>query len=490
MPTESGGEIRVLFISAEAEPFARVGGLGDVGGALPRALRKLVPTAVPNSRLDVRLIIPFYGSIKKADYPLEQVAEFDIPSKKGPVPAVVYETLYEGLPVYFVDGPAFLPDDPVYSQNFELDAEKFIFFSLASLQLPKEIGWPVQIIHANDWHSAVAIHALKRLRKSDPFYKSTRGIISIHNLPFMGTGSEKALSLFNVSAARNPAMPPWSRKLPLPMGIDAADWILTVSPHYAQEILTPGFGCDLQDYLKTKLDHLSGILNGLDTELWNPETDRAIASNFSSKNIAARTANKLALQKELGLPEDPEIPLMAFVGRMELQKGADLVIHTLSTLNPLHWQAVILGTGKKDLQDAAVTLEKQYPQNVRALIKFDSLLSHRVYAAADMLLMPSRYEPCGLSQMIAMRYGCIPVASATGGLVNSIENHTSSALGTGYLFDLELREGLKKTLHRAMTDYHEKPQWLALQQNAMAQDFSWKYSALEYARLYEWLLVH
>ena len=482
-------ELRVLFISAEAEPFARVGGLGDVGGALPRALRKLELTE-PETRLDVRLILPYYGVIKKADYPVERVTEFDVPSRKGPVHAIVYETFYEGLPVYFVDGPAILPDDPVYGQDFQLDAEKFIFFSLASLQFPKEIGWPVQIIHANDWHSAIAIHALKRIRMTDSFYKSVKGIITIHNLPFMGTGSKKALSLFKVNSSRNPVMPPWSRSLPLPMGIDAADWILTVSPHYAQEILTPAFGCDLQDYLKTRLDHLSGILNGLDTDLWNPETDRSINTNFSASNLSARVANKVALQKELGLPVDPQIPLMAFVGRMELQKGADLVLQTLSKLKPHDWQAVILGTGKKDLQEGALLLEKQHPQNVRALLKFDSLLSHRVYAAADMLLMPSRYEPCGLSQMIAMRYGCIPVASATGGLVDSIENHTASKVGTGYLFDLELRQGLTKTLQRALRDFQDKASWLELQQNAMAQDHSWKFSALEYAHLYEWLVEH
>ena len=486
MAENSGEPINILFLSAEAEPFARIGGLGDVAGALPHALRDLRSAgALPF--LDVRLVLPYYGSIKNAEFDVHPVVEFEVPTRKGVVTARVFETWHNDVPVYLIDGDPVIPANPVYSKDFESDAEKFVFFSLASLMLPKEIGWQVDIIHANDWHTAIAIHQLKRLRKKDPFYKCTRGVISIHNLPFMGTGAHKALSLYEIRASRNPEMPDWSRTLPLPMGIDAADWILTVSPHYAQEILTPGFGCDLQDYLKTKLDHLSGILNGLDTELWNPSTDPAIKHAFDVSTLPNRLKNKTALQQELGLPEDPGAPLFAYVGRMELQKGADLILHTLSQHIQENWQVVILGTGKKDLEEGAAQLQVDHPENVRTILKFDGPFSHRIYAGSDMLLMPSRYEPCGLSQMIAMRYGCIPIASATGGLVNSIINHTESEVGTGFLFDLELREGLKKTINWAARIFQNPQEWQEIQKKAMSQDHSWECSALEYAHLYKWL---
>lgn len=481
-------EIRVLYLSAEAEPFARVGGLGDVAGALPKALHRLSGSREFARRLDVRLVLPFYGSIKKSNYPVHLVAVYDVPTKRGPVSARVFETLYEDLPVYLIDGDPIHPDDPIYTENFRTDAEKFIFFSLASLQLPREINWHVDIIHANDWHSATAIHQLKRLRRKDAFYADVKGVISIHNLPFMGEGAKDALHLYQVSAARNPLMPAWSRLLPLPMGIDAADWILTVSPHYAQEILTPAFGCDLQDYLKTKLDHLSGILNGLDTDLWNPESDRWISSHFSLESLSNRAANKTALQNELNLPVDPRIPLLAFVGRMEVQKGADLALKALSSLPPRGWQAVILGTGKKDLEEEAFQLQAKFPDQVKVAMKFDTPLSHRIYAGADMLLMPSRYEPCGLAQMIAMRYGCIPIASATGGLVDSIINHTKDETGTGFLFDMDLPNGMHKAIQHAFDAFSNPVLWLEIQRKAMSRDFSWRYSALEYALLYERLI--
>jgi len=488
MGTASRKAINVLYLAAEAEPFARVGGLGDVAGALPPALRAVPIDVDSHYGIDIRLAIPFYNSIRAADYPIEQVAEFDVSSRNGPVHATVYETRLANLPVYLVDGEPIRVVDTVYGKDFEADAEKFIFFSLACVQLAQEIGWQVDIIHANDWHTAAAIHLLKRIRKRDRFFANTKGVISIHNLPFMGTGAGKALKLYQLPPSRNPDMPAWGRSLPLPMGIDAADWILTVSPHYAEEMLTPGFGCDLQDYLKTKADHFSGILNGLDTDLWNPAADKCIKQRFTSESLPERQVNKADLQRELDLPQDEAIPLLAYVGRMENQKGLDLALDALPKLKSQSWQCVILGTGNKVIEADARQMQDAHPENVRVLIKFDIPLSHRVYAGADMLMMPSRYEPCGLAQMIAMRYGCIPVASATGGLVNTIINHTANARGTGFLFDLAVHNGLVKALDKALEVFKKKAAWLAIQKNAMAQDHSWKNSAIEYAAVYNKLL--
>ncbi len=480
--------INVLYIAAEAEPFARVGGLGDVAGALPLALRAIPIELNSHARLDVRLAIPYYARIKSAGYHTQLVTEFDIQTRKSPVHALVYETKSGDLPVYLIDGQPIQSVDGIYGTSVQADAEKFIFFSLACLRLPEEIGWHVDILHANDWHTAAAIHQMKRLRRANPFYKQTKSTISIHNLPFMGTGAKEALRLYQISPARNPSMPPWSRSLPLPMGIDAADWVLTVSPHYAEEILTSGFGCDLQEYLKTRAGRLTGILNGLDTDLWDPANDRNIKQPFDANSLSARWSDKKELQSELNLPQDVSIPILAYVGRMEDQKGVDLILQAISKLKPDGWQCVILGTGNKKIEAAALALQAAQPGNIRVLTKFDIPLSHRIYAGADMLMMPSRYEPCGLAQMIAMRYGCIPVASATGGLVNTIFDHTVHEIGTGFLFDLGQKDGLYKAIVKALKIFKNQTEWQQIQINAMHQDHSWKNSALEYAALYRKLL--
>lgn len=481
---ETSADLRVLFISAEAEPFVRVGGLGDVAGALPQALRRIKQANGHDARIDIRLAIPYYSCISTTGYTVEKIADFAVPSASGPVSVSAYLTHIQSLPVYLISGDPILPGAPVYGKDVKADAEKFMFFSMACLQLPEEIGWKIDILHANDWHTAAALHQLKNLQKNGKADPGIHRILSIHNLPFMGAGAEKALKHYNIPAAVNLHLPEWAKTLPLPMGMDAAEKILTVSPRYAEEIQTAEFGCDLQSFIHTRKNDVLGILNGLDTSVWNPQTDPFIKQTFNSTSLSLRSINKQSLQQELNLPCAADIPLLAYVGRMDRQKGVDLLLDALPEIATENWQVVILGTGNQNLEEAASTLEKNFPQRIRVIRRFDSALSHRIYAGADMLLMPSRYEPCGLAQMIAMVNGCLPIASATGGLVNSIEPPSPEKPGTGFLFNFHQPNALIKTLSGALGLYQQQETWSKMQVSAMDMDFSWTLSAQKYADLY------
>jgi glycogen/starch synthases, ADP-glucose type len=474
--------LSVLFIAAEADPFVKVGGLGDVAGSLPLALKQISPD------LDIRLAIPFYEAIHKSGTEARLVTQFPIPTVEGPIEASVYETSVSSLPVYLIDGAPIAASKAVYGSNFELDAEKFVFFSLACLYLPLHLKWKLDILQANDWHTAIALHELA-LKKADiPEFKGIKTIITLHNLPFMGTGSQPALQKFNIAAAKNPRMPDWARTLPLPMGINAADKIIAVSPTYAREILTPGFGCDLQSFLKTKSKKLSGILNGIDTTLWNPQNDPSLHTNYSVKTLELRQKNKLALQKEFGLKESAATPLFTFIGRLDQQKGVDLVLEALTKELPTHpWQVVFLGTGDKTIEAKITQLQADFPEKVKAALRFDGALSHRLYAGADILMMPSRYEPCGLAQMIAMRYGCVPVARATGGLVDTIRDYSTEAeTATGFLCTGLSGHEFADSLSAAAKIYSDFPKrWWRLQENGMNSNFSWRNSAASYLELYK-----
>jgi starch synthase len=478
--------IRVLFIAAEAAPFIKVGGLGDVAGSLPPALRALDPQLTGGRPLDVRLVIPFHGEIQKRMPNPELVADYLVDSSQGAVQAQAFLTLVGDLPVYLIGGPPFRPDVPVYSLNTEEDGEKYIFFSLAALGLAKALNWQPDLIHANDWHAALSLYALCRSRGQEEFFQHTRSLISIHNLPFMGGGTERAMANYSIPPTQTRRLPRWARSFPLPLGLLAADRIVAVSPTYGAEIQTPEFGCGLQDFLKRRAadGEVTGILNGLDMNAWNPAEDVTLAAPFTAQTLVDRAENKAALQEEVGLAVEADTPLLIFIGRMDPQKGIDLAIDGLREMSELPWQIIFLGTGVPLLESAARSLEVEFPDRVRALIRFDPQLARQMYAGGDILLMPSRYEPCGLAQMIAMRYGCAPLARATGGLKDTVVDIDLSPTGTGFLFDDATPAAFIKALRRAITHYNSQIAWQAMQQNGMALDFSWQRSAVEYARIY------
>lgn len=361
-------------------------------------------------------------------------------------------------------------------------------FSLAVLEWVKQLNWIPDIIHANDWHTALSIYAAKNEKRTGKSFLNSHFLITLHNLPFMGAGTERALRKYRIPPSSDPLLPDWAKVLPLPMGLSVAEKIVAVSPNYARELFTREYGCSLQGYLSSKKENIIGILNGLDTTLWDPTGDKLIKKRFSSDEIQNKFDNKAFLLKKLKLKIDPNIPLLIMISRMDQQKGVDLVIDCIRMLGGISWQAILLGTGDPILEEKARLLEMDFPYSVRSLLRFDNQLSHQMYAAGDILLMPSRYEPCGLSQLIALKYGCIPVVRSTGGLKDTVKSHTVKSIGNGFTFKDANVDALKSTLIKAIDTYHRPEEWKRIVENGMKLDFSWSVSARKYFSLYEKML--
>jgi starch synthase len=475
--------LKILFLAAEAEPFIKVGGLADVAGSLPLALRRLSPQETHGVILDVRLVLPLHRLIRAETATMHMVTEFSVIRRAGNIPAQVYEMNMGGIPVYFINGKPISNAAAVYSPDPAPDREKYAFFALAALEMTRSMDWKPDIIHANDWHTALAVYAL-RSRHPDPELEHLRSVLTLHNLPYMGGDATDVLAAYNLKPAEDSALPNWARTQLLPLGLWAADAVVPVSPGYAREILTPDFGCGLDVFLRSRSDSITGILNGLDLAAWDPETDHGLVANFSKENLSSRAANKTALQKKLGLQEASRIPILAMIGRIDPQKGVDITLEALRQSTELAWQFVILGSSDPAIENAARALQADYPERVRAVIGYDAPLSRLIYGGADMFLMPSRYEPCGLAQMIAMRYGCVPVVHATGGLKDTVQEGR-----TGFLFPLAETGSMLEALRRALSVYANPEQWEFYQRSAMQADFSWPRSAARYADLYRELTL-
>jgi starch synthase len=442
-------------------------------------------------RLDVRVVIPFHPVIRDKGWNPDLLTKVEVSTNSGTQEAQIYSTRVNETTVYLIDGDPVRSITPVYSSNNSVDAEKYVFFCQAALQMVQKLAWIPDIIHANDWHTAPMLYSLALLKKSQPSgaLRNTHTVFTIHNLPIMGAGAENWISFYNLPPAETDLLPAWGLHHPLPLGLLTADKIVTVSLTYAEEIMTPEFGCGLEKYLQLRQSDVSGILNGLDNELWNPATDKHLTQNFSSNTLATRVHNKVELLKEFDLDPDPTRPLLILISRMDQQKGVDLAVKAMYELNQLNWQMILLGTGDKVLEAACRKLEQDHPQRVRAAIRFDVGLSRRMYAGADMLVMPSRYEPCGLAQMISMRYGCVPIARATGGLKDSILQTRTMKRGTGYLFKPATPHALAHAIEKALDCYTDEDAWRSIQLNGMATNFSWEKPALEYAQLYQTLYL-
>jgi len=436
---------KILIAAAEVTPIAKVGGLGDVIGALPKALNKL--------NLDVRLIIPFYGLIDNNKYKIK-LTKKNI--KIGDASANLWQTNLPDstVPIYLIEHDYFKGKE-IYGNalaDSQTDIEKFAFFSRAVLASIKTVNFKPDIIHLNDWHTA----AVAKLIKTDQFFRQTKTLLTIHNLANQGkTGTKNYLA----------------------EGILNADLINTVSPTYAKEILTEEYGAGLEKILAKKRSRLYGILNGIDTDFFNPQTDKLIKFNYSAQVLGEKIANKTKLQRQLGLPREKNTALVGLVTRFVGQKGVELITENFSELN---CQFIFLGTGEKKYEGALLNLVKKFPRQFSVQIKFDEKLAHEIYAASDIFLVPSRFEPCGLTQMIAMRYGAIPVVRATGGLADTVNNKT------GFIFKKYSGVELYKTLNKSLTVfYNNQPLWQQLKTNCLKQNFSWKKSALEYLKLYK-----
>ncbi len=452
--------MRILFVSAEVAPIAKVGGMGDVVGALPKVLRSMGH--------DVRIFMPYYGFLDdKMELPTEPVwqggAMFNAFS--------VYETVLPGtdVPLYLFGHPAFDPKR-VYSG---VDEDwRFTFFSNGAAEFCWNY-WKPDVVHCHDWHTGM----LPVWLHQSPDIAT---VFTIHNLAYQGPSRAKLEQM---------TWCPWYMQghNEMAAAVQFANWVTTVSPTYAEQIKTKTYGETLEGLLSFVSDRTSGIVNGIDTEIYDPSNDPVIAKPFTSATLGDRVENKIALQTEVGLTVDNEAFLIGIVSRLVEQKGLDLVLQVLDRYLAYNdAQIVVLGTGDRNYETALWELSARYPGRMATYLLYNDALARRIYAGADAFLMPSRFEPCGISQMLSMRYGCVPIVRRTGGLVDTVSQHEPvTQTGTGYCFDRYEPLDLFSSLVRAAEGFRFKDQWRTLQQRGMAEDFSWTKSAIEYEAIYK-----
>ncbi len=476
--------LKILMVASEATPFAKTGGLADVVGSLPAGLQ--------SQGHQVVLVLPWYRRIH------EQYNELCPPRQKLQVPfgGLIRETSLRkternSVTVYFIDKPEFYDRSNLYGENgadYPDNAERFGFLSRAALELTRRVSFIPDVIHTHDWQTGLVPVYLRSELEHDPFFSTTGTLFTIHNLGYQGIFAPEVLEPLGLDPRLyNPdGLEYHDRVSLLKGGIRFADEINTVSPTYCREIQTPEFGMGMDGLLRSRADHLHGILNGVDPIAWSPACDQALEKTYSALQIAGKQACKAALQKQLGLPISPDVPLISMITRLDPQKGIDLVLENWDRLMQKDLQLVILGSGRPDYEQRLTECSAFYPERAKVLLTFDDVLSRRIYAGSDLFLMPSRYEPCGLGQLIALRYGCVPVVHATGGLIDTISDPlTDPKLANGFVFTKADNTDLLRTLDRALESYQDHDSWSTLQRQGMQQDLSWNKAAREYVHLYE-----
>ncbi|WP_238886842.1 glycogen synthase GlgA [Clostridium sp. YIM B02551] len=471
--------MKVLFVTSEAEPFAKTGGLGDVAGSLPRDLKNL--------DVDVSVIMPYYKEIKeKYNDKLYFIKCFTVSVGWRSQYCGLFQYEFEGVKYYFIDNERYFDRDGLY--GYYDDAERFAFFDRGVLQTLKEIDLKVEIIHANDWQSGMIPVLLKLEYSKDPFYSEIKTVFSIHNLLFRGTYDPNILpELFGYDMVpyEDGSLEFYGGVSFMKGGINYSDRVSTVSPSYAGEIQTSLYGEGLDGLLRNRSSALSGILNGIDYKAYNPEKDEYIYQDYSVRDLDGKSINKEKLQEELGLPVDKTIPLIGIVSRLTNQKGMNLVAEVSDSLLQKEVQLVVLGTGDYLYEEHFKNLQYRYPNKVSANIRFSNELAHKIYAACDMFLMPSLFEPCGLGQLIALRYGTIPIVRETGGLKDTVIPYNKyTGEGNGFSFKNYSAWELMNTIEYALSCYGNNDVWSNLVISAMNQDNSWKKSAEDYKNLY------
>ena len=473
--------MKVLFVASEAAPFIKTGGLADVMGALPKALQAL--------GVEPALVIPNYEGVgEEYKNAMETVFEGSVDLSWRNQYLGVKKLVQDGIPVYFIDNEYYFKRDKLY--GYDDDAERFAYFSKAALTMLHYIDFKPDVIHTNDWHTGLLGAYLKEDFMQDPYFQGMKNIYTIHNLKYQGVFGRNIVEdvlglplhlLYNGNIENDGDVNF------MKAGMCYADFITTVSPSYAEEITYPYFGEGLEDYVALCAGKISGILNGLDEQEYNPETDPHIPVRFDASNVLVKKPlAKEALQRELGLTVNREIPVVGMITRLVEAKGLDLVMHIMDELMEEQVQLVVVGTGDEEYANALRELAWQHPGSVSVNILFNEGLARRVYAGADMFIMPSRYEACGLSQMIAMRYGTVPVVRETGGLKDSVINFDkyNTPEGNGFSFANFNAHELLFTIKRGLTCFAEKPLWEKIVYNAMHSDNSWNRSAQAYADLY------
>ena len=472
--------MRVLFAASEAHPFIKTGGLGDVMGALPKSLAKL--------GVDVRVVIPKYKNIKdELKQKLQFVKWFTVSVGWRNQYCGIFQYQYKGVIYYFIDNEYYFNRDGLY--GYFDDGERFAFFNRAVLEFIKQIDWQPDLINCNDWQTGMVPVLLNLEYKKDEFYSKIKTVFSIHNLLFKGSFSPKVLpELFGYDYMPlvNGSVELDGSVSFLKGGLNYCDQITTVSNTYAEEIKTPQYGEGLDGFLRSKSYYLMGIVNGIDYEEFNPQDDKLIFKNFNINSIDNKVQNKLSLQRELGLPQKKDTPMIGLISRLTHQKGCDLIVNMIDRLLQRDIQLVILGTGDYWYEETFKNLQYRYPDKVSANIKFDNTLAHKIYAATDMFLMPSLFEPCGLGQLIALRYGSIPIVRETGGLKDTISPYNQyNGVGNGFGIKNFNSNELMQIIEYALTIYNDKNAWNNIIRQAMNSDNSWEKSAMQYKWLYE-----
>jgi starch synthase len=472
--------LKIMFMSAEVAPFAKTGGLGDIGGSLPKALRAMGH--------DVRVFMPAYQNIE-AGYPGvgSMPLQLNVPTGSGVIQAGAFDGKLPGsdVPVYFIAHHDLFNRPNIY--GYWDDAYRFAFFCKAAFELTLSIGWRPDLLHAHDWHTAPAVTWLATAGQSDPRFQGIGSVFTIHNLAHQGKTSWNVfdyMQLFTHGLSEEA----YGEVNFMARGIYHANLLNTVSPTYAREIMTYEGGAGLDGLLRYRQRDLHGILNGLDYDDWNPLTDKRIPQPFDIDTLADREASRRALQAAVGLPQVPDIPILAIISRLDWQKGLDIVGHPLHLLlngysGPA--QFVVLGTGNSHYENMMSQLASYHRERMSAYIDYHAGLAPLIYAGSDMFLMPSLFEPCGLGQMIAMRYGSVPIVRATGGLADTVQDGI-----TGFTFYDFNADSLWHAIQRATYVYNtDRESWRRIQMNGMQTNFSWERSAQGYQQLYEWAIA-
>ncbi|MDP6792779.1 MAG: glycogen synthase [Anaerolineales bacterium] len=466
--------MKVLMLAAEAAPLVMVGGLGDVVRGLSGEMRALGH--------DVRIALPHYGFISDAGEP---VSVLSVRWGRSNVKSSCVETEIHGIPCFLIGGRPIVLYENVYSPNDKIDAQRFVFFSLASLQHMRVLGFQPDVVHVHDAHPGAALHWLSQDARTETFWRDTARVLTIHNMAYQYNEASEALALGGLRPSMDIPVPTWAGAGLLTLGIIAADRINAVSPTYAKEIVTEKHGAGLHTLLAARSKILSGILNGIDYQIWDPAVDDVLVQNYTTETLKKRESNKRALQMETGLPIG-RAPLLGVVSRLDRQKGLDLLVQVMpSVMREIDIGLVVLGNGDAGIQAALQQLGSGFPERVAVKFHFDEGLARRIYAGADMMLVPSRYEPCGLVQIIALRYGAVPLVRATGGLCDTVKDCDLDAVnGTGFVFDAFTPEALRSVLIRALTHFEDKSFWRGVQRRGMALDFSWVTAGRRYQELY------
>ncbi|OGX39737.1 MAG: hypothetical protein A2984_03655 [Omnitrophica WOR_2 bacterium RIFCSPLOWO2_01_FULL_41_12] len=456
--------MKILLAASEVVPFAKTGGLADVAGALPLALEDLGQ--------EVIIAMPYYKVIQNSKFKIQKLKA-----------DVSYAIIGRNIKVYFIENNTYFNRDGLYGDktgDYNDNLDRFSFYCKKTLQLLKEINFKADIIHCHDWQSALIPLYLKAHYADDPFFKDIKTVLTVHNIGYQGLFPAQEFSklgldwkLFSMQGLEF-----YGQINILKGGMVFSDIINTVSPTYSKEIKTKEFGFGLEGVLNQRNDSVFGVLNGLDYSVWNPDNDRFIAKNYSCGNLEDKYKNKADLQKICNLPQKANIPLFGIVSRLAEQKGFDLLSFGIDKICKMNLQLVILGTGDLKYHVLLENMVKKYPKVISLHLKFDDGLAHKIYAGSDIFLMPSKYEPCGLGQMISLRYGTIPLVFKTGGLADTVTEDN------GFVFDVYKKEALIKTMNKAINAFGKKRNWKELILRAMQYNFSWVESAKKYIELY------